>query len=69
VLLDSQLLGIKIVLNEQIVTGDGVNTRGLTVNAIHIYLTDVEIAGIGIVTGDIIIAQSKAQRHCGGGCQ
>jgi uncharacterized repeat protein (TIGR01451 family) len=69
VLLDSQLLGIKIVLNEQIVTGDGVNTRGLTVNAIHIYLVDVDVAGIGIVSGDIIIAQSKAQRNCGGSCQ
>ena len=34
-------------------TDDGVNTRGLTVNAIYIYLVDVDFAGIGVVTGDI----------------
>ena len=38
-------LGIKIVLNEQIVSGDGVTSRGLTVNAIHIYLNNAHVGG------------------------
>lgn len=62
-------LGIRIVLNEQIVTGDGTDHLSITVNAIHIYLVDVDVAGIGIVNGDIVIAQSKARRSCGGGCE
>lgn len=58
------LLGIRVVVNEQIKTGDGVNNRGLTVNAIHISFANVSLAGIGLVNGDIIVSQSKAQRTC-----
>jgi hypothetical protein len=68
VLADVPALGIKIVLNEQVLTGDGATSLGLTVNAIHVYLTNVTIAGIGVLSGDIIIGQAKAQRSCGGGC-
>lgn len=58
------LLGIRVVLNEQIVTGDGVTNRGITVNAIHVDLTNTVLSLIGALSGDIIIAQSQAQVQC-----
>lgn len=58
------LLGIRVVLNEQIVTGDGVNSRGITVNAIRIDLTNTILSLIGALSGDIIIAQSQAEVVC-----
>lgn len=67
VLLDLDLLGghLRIVLNEQILTGDGVTSRGITVNAIHITLDQLPIAGIITdVTGDVIISQSQAEVTC-----
>ena len=47
-----------VVLNEQLPTGDGVHSTGLTVNMIHVYLTDLS----GTPTGDIVVgtAQSAA---------
>jgi uncharacterized repeat protein (TIGR01451 family) len=58
------LLGIRVVLNEQIVTGDGVTGRGITVNAIHVDLTNTALTLIGALSGDIIISQSQAQVQC-----
>lgn len=61
VLLD--LAGLRIVLNEQIASGDGVSTAGLGVDAIHISLTDVPyLWGIvpSVLNGDIIIGHSEA---------
>ena len=58
------LLGIRVILNEQIITGDGVNSRGITVNAIHIDLSNTILSLIGALSGDIIIAQSQAQVQC-----
>lgn len=58
------LLGIRVVLNEQIVTGDGVTNRGITVNAIHVDLTNTILSLIGALSGDIIISQSQAQVQC-----
>ncbi|HEV2672813.1 MAG TPA: choice-of-anchor P family protein [Gemmatimonadales bacterium] len=48
-----------VVLNEQISSGDGVHDTGLTVNMIHVYLTD-PVTGASI--GDIVLggAQSGA---------
>ena len=50
-----------VVLNEQIAQGDGIHTSALTVNMIHVYLTD---ALTGSTTGEIIVgsAQSSASR-------
>jgi hypothetical protein len=45
-----------LVLNEQIPTGDGVHSSGLTVNMIHVYLTDPVL---GTPTGDIVIGTAK----------
>lgn len=58
------LLGIRVVLNEQIITGDGVSTRGITVNAIRIDLTNTILSLIGALSGDIVIAQSQAEVVC-----
>ena len=50
-----------VVLNEQVAQGDGIHTSALTVNMIHVYLTD---ALTGSATGEIIVgsAQSSASR-------
>jgi hypothetical protein len=46
-----------VVLNEQIATGDGVHATALTVNMIHLYLTDPIL---GTPTGDIVVASATA---------
>jgi len=45
-----------LVLNEQIPAGDGVHTTGLTVNMIHVYLTD---PALGTPAGDIVVGTAK----------
>ena len=60
-------LGIRVVLNEQFFGGDSVSNRSLTVNAIHVYFNNVNVSGVGVLNGDIIIAQSHTQRECGAG--
>ena len=67
VLLDLNLLGghLRIVLNEQIVTGDGIADRAITVNAIHVTLDDLPIgAVITDTSGEVIISQSTAAMTC-----
>lgn len=59
------VLGIRVVLNEQIVSSDGVNTASLTVNAVHVYLTNSVLSLIGALSGDVVIAQSQASISCG----
>jgi len=70
-LLGTDLNGqITVILNEQILTGNGVTSAGITVNAIHVRFNNVGVeffnvlgANIGdtnLVTGDIIVAQSHA---------
>ena len=46
-----------VVLNEQIPVGDGIHNIGLTVNMIHVYLTD---PASGTPTGDIVIGMAKS---------
>jgi len=57
------LQGIRVVLNEQIATGTGL-ARGLTVNAIHVTVTNSVLAGLGVLSGDVTIAQSHADLFC-----
>ena len=67
VLLDLDLLGghLRIVLNEQIVSGDGVTSLGITVNALHVTVEDIPVAAlITDINGDIVIAQSRAAVTC-----
>ena len=46
-----------VVLNEQVPTGDGVHATGLTVNMIHVYLTDPIL---GTPAGEIVIGAAKS---------
>ena len=72
VLFDAAILGgqLRIVLNEQIVTGDGLTSAGITVNAIHITLSGIELPILGLagqlldINGEVIIGQSVAQVDC-----
>jgi hypothetical protein len=57
------LTGLRVVLNEQILIISGFNTD-LTVNAIHITLNALPIQGIGLVSGEVIVAQSRAHLQC-----
>jgi PEP-CTERM motif len=45
----------KITANEQIYTGDGINSQGITVNALHI-----QLLGLLGISGDIVLGQSHA---------
>jgi uncharacterized repeat protein (TIGR01451 family) len=58
------LAGVKVVLNEQLLGGDGTTTRSLTVNAVHIYLQNSLLTGLGLLSGDVVVAQSKAEAQC-----
>jgi PEP-CTERM motif len=49
-----------VVLNEQIVTGNGIDTRALQVNGLHATLTNFPLAGFGLFSGDLIIAHAEA---------
>ncbi len=60
------LAGIRVVLNEQILGGDGTTSRSLTVNAVHIQLQNSLLSGLGLLSGDIVIAQSQAAAQCAG---
>jgi len=46
-----------VVLNEQILTGDGVHNTDLTVNMIHVYLTDPVL---GTPAGDIVVGAARS---------
>src|SRR2546430_14897761 len=43
-----------VVLNEQIPTGDGVTSSGLTVNMIHVYLQSITGGTVDQLTGQVI---------------
>lgn len=58
VLFDS--LGLRIVANEQITTGDGISSRGFEVNALHIFFDDFA-AGLNVIDGDIILGHAEAE--------
>jgi uncharacterized repeat protein (TIGR01451 family) len=60
------ILGIRIVLNEQTVAGDGVTTSSLTVNAVHVYIANALLTGLGVLSGDVVIAHSQASLDCNG---
>ncbi len=53
-----------MVLNEQVESGNGIDSLTLTVSAIHVEL-DIVLPGIGTLTGDIYIARSRATSLCG----
>jgi hypothetical protein len=48
-----------VVLNEQIPTGDGVTSSGMTVNMIHVYLQSIT-GGTATTTGEIIVGSATS---------
>ena len=60
------LAGIRVILNEQLLGGDGAASRSLTVNAVHVQLRNALLSGLGLLSGDIVIAQSQAAAQCAG---
>lgn len=56
------LLGIRIVANEQIVVGDFFSNLKLTVNPLHISINN--LLGLGLLSADITLAQSEAKVTC-----
>jgi uncharacterized repeat protein (TIGR01451 family) len=57
------LAGIRLVVNEQIVTQKS-GIRSLVVNAVHLSVSTLSVAGIGLLTGDVILGQARAQMDC-----
>lgn len=58
------LLGVRLVLNEQLTGGDGILTRSLTVNAIHLSIHNALLAAIGGLSGDVVISHSEVSLDC-----
>lgn len=56
----SDLCGLKVTLNEQILSGDGVESGGITVNAIHVQFDDFPLGNAGVIDGEIVISNSQA---------
>jgi uncharacterized repeat protein (TIGR01451 family) len=61
--------GVKVILNEQQLSGNGTTTRTLMVNAIHISIQDSLLSALGTLNGDILIASSQANVQCGATAQ
>jgi len=53
--------GLKIVLNEQVVTGDGTTTAGIEVNAVHVTFANT-VVGAGLLNGEIILGHAQASQ-------
>ena len=51
--------GILVVLNEQLLSGDGTSGLALAVNALRIEFTNA-VLGLGLLNGQIVIAHSEA---------
>ena len=58
--LKTVLGGVKLMFNEQVTSGDGVNMAGLTTSAISLQLTDVGVAGVGTLNGSVVVAPTQA---------
>jgi uncharacterized repeat protein (TIGR01451 family) len=58
------LLGVRVVLNEQIVSGDGVTSRAIAVNALHVSVQNSLLGALGRLSGDVVIAHSEARVVC-----
>jgi hypothetical protein len=58
--ISSPVAGLTIIENGQTMTGNGTTSQGITVNALEFKLSNVAIAGVGTVSGDVIFGQSVA---------
>ena len=58
-------LGIVATLNRQVVSGDGVLSRSIAVDAVHVQISNALLSAlIGHLTGTIVIAHSEASLTC-----
>jgi uncharacterized repeat protein (TIGR01451 family) len=55
--------GLRVILNEQIPT-NAAGVSGLTVNAIHVSLNALPVAGLGLLSGDVVLSQSHVEIAC-----
>jgi hypothetical protein len=62
VLIDN--LGVRVVLNEQFVGGNGTTTQSIAVNGIHISVSETLLSLIGTLNGDIVISHAEASITC-----
>jgi len=53
------ILGLRIVLNEQVLGGNGVTDLSLATNALHISFDNFAL-GTGLLSGDVIVGHSQA---------
>jgi hypothetical protein len=58
--LGAAFIGASLILNEQILSGDGISSRDLTVNAVDLRLVSTGVAGLGTLDGQVIIEHSYA---------
>ena len=58
--IDTVLGGASLILNQQILTGDGINQVGIITNAIALQISNVGIAGVGTINGSAIIGPTQA---------
>ena len=54
------IAGLRVVLNEQILSGNGIGSEKITTNAIHVYFSGV-VTPSGTITADLVVAHSSAQ--------
>ncbi len=60
VALTGPLLGTSLILNQQIVTGDGINSLSLTTNAISLDVSAINIDLVGALTGTVTVGPTSA---------
>ena len=61
--LGTALVGASLILNEQILSGDGISSLALTVNAVNLRLTNTAFVGLnGPVSGQVIVEHSFAEQ-------
>jgi hypothetical protein len=53
--------GVSIILDEQIISGNGTSGFMLTTNAIDIHFLNVGVSGLGTLNGQIVIDHTEAQ--------
>src|SRR5690606_22100357 len=58
--INTVLGGASLLLNQQILTGDGVNQVGILTNAIALQLSNVGIEGVGTINGSAIVGPTQA---------
>ncbi len=57
--------GVRLVLNERILTGSSFDSLKLAINGIHIQLDEALVAGLGTLTGDFVFGHAEAELICG----